>query len=288
MAVPEWIKHHYPKPEALREMISLLHSLNIHTVCEEAKCPNIGECFNKQTATFLILGDICTRKCKFCGIKKGIPLPVDCDEPQHIAKAVAKLNLSHTVITSVTRDDLEDSGADQFVATIKEIKKVSRLGGIEITIEVLIPIMNSKNLKKIIAVTPEVINHNMETIKRLYPEVRPIYQYNDSLNLLAEVKSQNPSITTKSGFMVGLGETETEIIELMKDLRKQKVDIITIGQYLRPSGSQLPVVEYISPSQFKKYEDVGYKMGFKYVVSSPYVRSSYMAKEALKNVDCGV
>ncbi|MDD2889216.1 MAG: lipoyl synthase [bacterium] len=284
MAVPEWIKHHYPKPEALREMKSLLHSLHIHTVCEEAKCPNIGECFNKQTATFLILGDICTRKCKFCGIKKGIPLPVDYDEPQHIAKAVAKLNLSHTVITSVTRDDLEDSGSGQFVATIKEVKKVKP----EITVEVLIPIMNNENLRRITVVAPEVINHNMETIKRLYPEVRPIYQYDDSLNLLAEIKSQNPSITTKSGFMVGLGETETEIVELMEDLRKQKVDIITIGQYLRPSGSQLPVVEYISPSQFKKYEDVGYKMGFKYVVSSPYVRSSYMAKEALTNAECPI
>lgn len=276
MVIPEWIKHHYPKPEELEEMKSMLRGAKLHTVCEEARCPNIGECFGNRTATFLILGDICTRNCGFCGVKKGAPLPIDTQEPIHIAETVQKLNLSHAVITSVTRDDLADGGASQFVETIKEVRKLKP----DTTIEVLIPIMNDEGLKMVIGSKPDVINYNMETVKRLYPVVRPKYDYNKAISLLGKIKSLSP-LTTKSGFMLGLGETEDEIIELMKDLRTQKVDILTIGQYLRPSGKQLSVVEYISPEQFKKYESIGYDMGFKYVVASPYVRSSYKAQEAL-------
>lgn len=278
MAVPEWIKHHYPKPEELKEIKSILREAHLHTVCEEAKCPNIGECFGKRTATFLILGDICTRECKFCGIKKGSPAQVDPQEPVHIAEIVKKLKLSHIVITSVTRDDLGDGGAKQFADTIKEIRELKT----GTTIEVLIPIMKEKGLQTIIGGSPEVINYNMETVKRLYPLVRPGYNYFDSLRLLGKIKKLSSLTTSKSGFMVGLGETENEIIELMKDLKTQQVDILTIGQYLRPSGNQLPVVEYITPEQFKKYEEIGHTMGFKYVVASPYVRSSYKAKEAFQ------
>ena len=293
MKVPDWINHRFPKPEALTGMKTMLRDKHIHTVCEEAKCPNIGDCFNAGTATFLILGDICTRNCSFCGVKKGVPLPPDPEEPKHIAETVSRLGLSHTVITSVTRDDLPDKGASQFVNTVREIRKLN----IKPTIELLIPQMESDNLQSIINLAPDVINHNIETVKRLYPVVRPKYGYYESLELLKNVKkplclvvssiraSYPESVfgintLTKSGFMLGLGETEAEVIELMQDLRENNVDILTIGQYLRPSGSRFAVNDYISPDKFRKYEKIGYGLGFKYVASGPYVRSSYKAEEA--------
>lgn len=257
----------------------LLNELELHTVCEEAKCPNIGECFKKETATFLILGNICTRNCSFCAINKGKPLPPDPEEPGHIARATKKLGLSHTVITSVTRDDLPNGGAEQFAATVKEIRKINP----ETTIEILIPDFNGskEGLEKVIEIQPEVINHNVETVPRLYPRVRPKADYIRSLNLLKEIKETELSIITKSGFMVGLGETKSEIFEVMEDMRTQNVDVLTIGQYLCPSGKQLPVADYIHPDQFLEYKEKGNELGFKFVAANPYTRSSYKAQEAL-------
>ena len=282
MQVPEWIRHHFPKPKTLEQMSALLHGLRLHTICEEAKCPNIGECFREETATFLILGNICTRNCRFCAVRKGKPLPIDTNEPQQVAQAIEKLNLSHAVITSVTRDDLIDGGASQFAQTIKEIhsfcKSSSRTAP---TVEVLLPLLNLKGLEEVISTHPEVINHNIETAERLYPEVRPNFRYSESLEFLRQTKKLDNSIITKSGFMLGLGETESEVIKMMKDLRDQKVDILTIGQYLRPSGRHLPVANYIHPDKFLEYKKIGCSLGFKYVVAGSYVRSSYKAKEAL-------
>ena len=277
MKVPEWIRHHFPKSETLEQMNTLLRGLKLHTVCEEAKCPNIGECFGEGTATFLILGDICTRSCKFCAVKKGKPKPIDSNEPKRVAQAVKQLGLSHTVITSVTRDDLPDAGASQFANVIKEIRNISR----QSTVEVLLPLLNLKGLKEVVSTHPEVINHNIETAERLYSEVRTKFRYSESLEFLRQIKKLDESIITKSGFMLGLGETEEEITKMMEDLREQEVDILTIGQYLRPSGRHLPVANYIHPDKFLEYEKMGYSLGFKYVVAGSYVRSSYKAKEAL-------
>ncbi len=277
MKVPEWIRHHFPKPETLEQMNTLLRGLKLHTVCEEAKCPNIGECFGEGTATFLILGDICTRSCKFCAVKKGKPKPIDSDEPKRVAQAVKQLGLSYAVITSVTRDDLPDAGASQFANVVKEIHNISQ----QSTVEVLLPLLDLKGLEEVINTHPEVINHNIETVERLYPEVRPNFRYSESLEFLGQVKKLDNSIITKSGFMLGLGETESEVIKMMEDLREQEVDILTIGQYLRPSGRHLPVVNYIHPDKFLEYKKMGYSLGFKYVVAGSYVRSSYKAKEAL-------
>ncbi len=284
MKVPEWIRHHFPKSETLEQMNTLLRGLKLHTVCEEAKCPNIGECFGEGTATFLILGDICTRSCKFCAIRKGKPKPIDTDEPKRVAQAVKQLGLSHTVITSVTRDDLPGAGASQFANIVKEIHNISRQSTVnsqQSTVEVLLPLLNLKGLKEVISTPPEVINHNIETAERLYPEVRTKFRYSESLEFLRQVKKLDNSIITKSGFMLGLGEAESEVIKMMEDLREQEVDILTIGQYLRPSGRHLPVVNYIHPDKFLEYRKMGYSLGFKYVVAGPYVRSSYKAKEAL-------
>ncbi|MCK4353521.1 lipoyl synthase [candidate division WOR-3 bacterium] len=297
MSVPEWIRHrsvaealerkqHFPKDVGayrntpLYEMKSLLHGLALHTICEEAKCPNIGECFAKKTATFLILGDVCTRNCGFCGVKKGKPKPVDPEEPENVAKAVKQLKLKHAVITSVTRDDLQDKGAGQFIKVVKEIQKLKPTT----TIELLIPFLELQWLKEVIDTQPEVINHNIETVPRLYPEVRPGFNYQNTLELLSQIKLFNSSIISKSSIMLGLGETKNEVIQAMKDLRTQEVDILTIGQYLRPSGKQLPVVNYIHPKKFLEYQETGYSLGFKYVISGPYVRSSYKAQEALLEV----
>lgn len=277
MKVPEWIRHHFPKPETLEQMNTLLRGLKLHTVCEEAKCPNIGECFGEGTATFLILGDICTRSCKFCAVKKGKPKPIDSDEPKRVAQAVKQLGLSYAVITSVTRDDLPDAGASQFANVVKEIHNISQ----QSTVEVLLPLLDLKGLEEVINTHPEVINHNIETVERLYPEVRPNFRYSESLEFLGQVKKLDNSIITKSGFMLGLGETESEVIKMMEDLREQEVDILTIGQYLRPSGRHLPVVNYIHPNKFLEYKKIGCSLGFKYVVAGSYVRSSYKAKEAL-------
>jgi len=277
MALPEWLKKRAPKEEILQEMQRLLRSLSLHTVCEEARCPNIGECFARKTATFMILGDRCTRNCTFCAVKKGNPLPLDPQEPENIAKAVNKLRLKYVVITSVTRDDLNDGGANQFAKTIREISKLNK----KTKTEVLIPDFKGSlpSLKKVIEAKPFVLNHNLETVSRLYSQVRPLANYKRSLKLLKQAKELNPSIHTKSGLMVGLGETSDEIVKVMKDLRQVKCEILTIGQYLRPSIKHLPVKEYIKPEEFQEYKKIGKSLGFLSIISGPFVRSSYRAGE---------
>jgi len=256
----------------------MISDLNLHTVCKEANCPNMMECFSKKTATFMILGNICSRNCTFCNVKNGIPLPVDPDEPANVAKVVEKMGLKYVVVTSVTRDDLPDGGSTQFVRVIEEIKKISD----DIKVEVLIPDFqgDEEALLNVVRAKPEVINHNIETIERLYPELRPQADYHRTLRLLKRIKALDNRIYSKSGFMVGLNETEEEVEKLLSDLRKHECEIVTIGQYLAPSKEHYPVREYVHPDTFKKYKETGYKMGFKSVVSGPLVRSSYNAAEA--------
>jgi len=285
MRLPSWLTKKFSSGEAegIRNMEKLLKSLSLHTVCQEARCPNIGECFSRKTATFMILGNICTRNCRFCAVKKGTPLPPDPEEPENVAKAVDKLGLKYVVITSVTRDDLPDGGAHQFVRTINSIKK---LCGERTLIEVLIPdfggVMSS--LRKVLEAKPLVLNHNLETVPRLYAKVRPQANYQRSIELLERCKKISPQIYTKSGLMVGLGEKMDEVIEVMKDLRSVNCDILTIGQYLRPTSKHLEVKEFIPPEIFSRYREIAYSLGFIYVASSPFVRSSYMAREWLKNL----
>jgi lipoic acid synthetase len=281
MSLPPWIKKRAPKEEILQEMKHLLRSLSLHTVCEEARCPNIGECFAKKTATFMILGNRCTRNCRFCGVKKRNPLPLDLSEPENVARAVNRLGLRYVVITSVTRDDLPDGGASQFARTIKEIRRINKDG---IRIEILVPDFKGSlsSLETVIEVRPDVLNHNLETIPRLYTTVRPKANYPRSLELLRRSKEMNSGIYTKSGLMVGLGESFGEVVEVMKDLREVGCAILTIGQYLRPSSEHLEVKEFVEPEKFKKYETIGRSLGFSCVAASPFVRSSYKAKEALE------
>ncbi|GAB4117526.1 MAG: lipoyl synthase [Candidatus Caldatribacteriota bacterium] len=277
-----WLRRKLPDQKILQEMDSLLSSFNLHTVCDSALCPNRGECFLKKTATFMILGNICTRNCSFCAVEKGKPLPIDDEEPYHVAKAAQQLGLKHIVITSVTRDDLLDGGAEQFRKTILEIKRLMP----ESTTEVLIPDFNGsmEALQKIINVFPEVINHNLETVPRLYSVVRPLAKYELSLELLSQVKIRNKDIISKSGIMVGLGETSEEVIQTMQDLRKVDCDVLTIGQYLRPSPRHLRVQQYLHPEQFIEYQKIGMSLGFKYVASAPLVRSSFHAGEILRKI----
>ena len=277
-----WLRRRLPDQKVLEQMDSLLRELNLHTVCDSALCPNRGECYKNGTATFMILGNVCTRNCRFCAVKKGVPLPVDSEEPYHIAQAAKRLNLKHIVITSVTRDDLPDGGAGHFAKTIIEIRKLLP----ESSVEVLVPDFNGswEALQKIIDVQPEVINHNIETVPRLYPLVRPKAVYKLSLELLRQVKIRNKNIVSKSGIMVGLGEKKEEVIQAMKDLRQVNCDVLTIGQYLRPSPHHLEVQEYIHPDKFEEYRKIGMSLGFKYVASAPLVRSSYHAVEILKNI----
>lgn len=275
--LPPWLTRRVPKAEVLEEMKNMLEGLGLHTVCESAHCPNIGECFAKKTATFMILGDRCTRNCRFCAVTSEKPLPVDKDEPIRVARAVENLRLKHVVITSVTRDDLEDGGAFIFASTISEIKKINPPP----TIEVLIPDFQGsiQALEKVIDAHPEIIAHNVETVPRLYPQVRPQADYRRSLNIIKRVKDKQPDIYTKSGLMVGLGETKEEVLGLMDDLRGSGCDIITIGQYLRPSSKHLEVKEFIKPEVFEYYKNEALKKGFKHAASSPFVRSSYNSEE---------
>ncbi|PKP56764.1 lipoyl synthase [Candidatus Atribacteria bacterium HGW-Atribacteria-1] len=277
-----WLRRKLPDQKVLVRMDSLLKELNLHTVCDSALCPNRGECFKKGTATFMILGNICTRNCKFCAVEKGKPLPIDPEEPYHIAQAVKHLNLKHIVVTSVTRDDLPDGGAKHFARTIMEIKKLLP----ESTIEVLVPDFKGswEALQIVIDVQPEVINHNIETVPRLYNLVRPKAVYKRSLELLRQIKIRDKNIISKSGIMVGLGEKKEEVIQVMKDLRKVDCDIFTIGQYLKPSPHHLKVSEYIHPDKFEEYQNKGMSLGFKYVASAPLVRSSYNAGEILNKI----
>jgi len=276
---PEWIRSRIPSGEKFQFISKLCKELNLHTVCEEALCPNIAECWGSGTATFMILGDTCTRACRFCNVKSGNPKGfVDYEEPYRVAEAVSKMGLNYIVITSVDRDDLPDGGASIFAATVKAIKERNP----NIILELLIPDFKGdvEALKKVAFSGAEVIGHNIETVRRLTSIVRdPRANYDQSLFVLKTLKELNPKIYTKSSIIVGFGETEEEVYETMKDLRNVNVDFLTIGQYLRPSRRHLPVVEFVSPSKFERYKELGLKLGFKYVAAGPLVRSSYRAGE---------
>lgn len=277
---PDWLKIKVKAQQDINYVNDLLKTLNLNTVCEHANCPNLMECYNRKTATFMILGSMCTRNCTFCNVTKGKTENVDPHEPDHVAQAVRKLGLKHVVVTSVTRDDLEDGGAGHFADVIKIIKELNS----NVTVEVLIPDFagNEGALKKVVDAKPEIINHNIETVQRLYPEVRPKADYRRSLELLENIKNMDGTILSKSGIMVGLGEKESEVIEVFKDLRSVGCDILTVGQYLSPSPQHHPVVEYIHPDIFSMYKERAEEMGFKYVASAPLVRSSYHADKALE------
>jgi len=266
----------------LNQTKELLTDLNLNTVCEKALCPNIGECFSNGQATFMILGDICTRNCRFCGVSKGEPKKIDLDEPSRVAQAVKRLNLKHVVITSVTRDDLELQGADIFNKVVKEIKENTQAE----SIEVLIPDFQGKKklFDLVIEAKPDVINHNVETVPALYNQVRPLANYRVSLEVLRYTKEKDPSIFTKSGLMLGLGEADNEVLKVLDDLREVDCDFLTLGQYLNPSKNHYPIVDFITPEKFEEYKEEALKRGFKFVASAPYVRSSYKAREALETV----
>ena len=279
---PPWIKVRGPSEKSLSDMKSMLDDLHLHTVCESAICPNVGTCFAKGTATFMILGDICTRNCGFCSVKHSTPLPVDPEEPLHVAQAAKQLNLKHVVITSVTRDDLPDGGAKQFAETIHQINRLLP----DASTDVLIPDLkgSKENLKIVIDAKPTILAHNLETVPGLYKTARQYSSYKTSLKILEWSKELNPDIYTKSGIMIGLGETGEEVRQTMQDLRKVKCDFLTIGQYLRPTSRNVEVHEYIHPDIFDQYKEEGEKMGFAYVASAPFVRSSFHAEEALKHI----
>lgn len=272
---PDWIRVKAPQSQGFMDTHALMRKNSLHTVCEEAACPNIGECWSKSHATVMILGDTCTRACAFCNIKTGVPNPVDEQEPHNLAVAVGKLNLKHVVITSVDRDDLDDGGAGHFAQCIEYIRTTSP----NTTIEILTPdFLRKEHAIPIVAhARPDVFNHNIETVPSLYKRVRPGARYFNSLHLLKRVKELEPGIFTKSGIMVGLGETDDEVLQVMDDLRAAEVDFMTIGQYLQPTPNHAPIDRYVTPDQFRYYERVAYTKGFLMVSSSPLTRSSYHA-----------
>jgi lipoic acid synthetase len=274
---PAWIRVRAASPNSrFYDIKRILRERKLHTVCEEASCPNIGECFGKGTATFMILGDICTRRCPFCDVAHGRPLAPDAEEPRHLAETISSLGLSYVVITSVDRDDLRDGGAAHFVACIAETRKVSP----RTTIEVLVPDFRGRlerALEVLDAAPPDVMNHNLETVPRLYRKARPGGDYAHSLRLLQEFKKRHPAVPTKSGLMVGLGETDEEILQVMRDLRAHDVDMLTIGQYLQPSPHHLPVERYVEPAVFSLFEKEASSLGFRHAAVGALVRSSYHA-----------
>ncbi len=278
---PSWLKKRIPPYQDILKIKSILSETQLHTVCEEARCPNLGECFSGGTATFLILGETCTRNCGFCAVQHGLPATLDEGEPKRAAQAVKKIGLRYVVITSVTRDDLLDGGAPHFAKTIRAIRNVDQT----IKVEVLIPDFKGElsSLTMVLDEVPDVLNHNVETVPRLYPEVRPQADYKRSVDLLKKSKELYPHILTKSGFMLGLGETEEEVIDLLQELRNVGCDLLTIGQYLQPRPDRLPVVRYIHPEEFEKYKKVGLEMGFRSVASGPFVRSSFHASQMFEN-----
>ncbi|MFP5393411.1 MAG: lipoyl synthase [Gammaproteobacteria bacterium] len=276
---PDWIRVKAASASSrFYEIKDILRANNLVTVCEEASCPNIGECFGKGTATFMIMGDKCTRRCPFCDVGHGRPDPLDANEPINLSKTIADLRLSYVVITSVDRDDLRDGGAGHFVQCILETRKLSPMT----RIEVLVPDFRGR-LAKALAIfhdgLPDVMNHNLETVPRLYKEARPGADYKHSLELLRDFKALYPNVVTKSGIMVGLGETDEEVLQVMRDMREHDVDMLTIGQYLAPSGDHLPVRRYVHPDQFKKFEEAAYEMGFVHAAVGAMVRSSYHADQ---------
>jgi len=276
---PDWIRVRAGSTNTrFYEIKEILREHKLHTVCEEASCPNIGECFGKGTATFMIMGDKCTRRCPFCDVGHGRPDPLDIDEPENLAKTIAALKLKYVVITSVDRDDLRDGGAGHFVECIRKTRELSP----QTTIEVLVPDFRGRDaraLELLKAAPPDVMNHNLETIPRLYKEARPGSDYKFSLNLLKKFKALHPNVPTKSGLMVGLGETDEEILGVMRDMREHDIDMLTIGQYLAPSTSHLPVRRYVHPDTFRMFEEKAREMGFSHAAVGAMVRSSYHADE---------
>jgi lipoic acid synthetase len=272
---PDWIKVKAPGSPNYLRLKHILRQKNLHTVCEEARCPNIGECWGNKTATFLILGDTCTRGCRFCAIDKGKPVALDAEEPRNVALVVKDLGLAHIVVTSVNRDDLPDGGAGHFAKTVFWIKALNP----QIRVELLIPDFdgNLQALKTVVESGIEILNHNIETVPRLYGKVRPGHSYECSLNILSEAKKYRDDVLTKSGLMLGVGETHNEVIVTLEELRDKKVDIVTLGQYLQPSNRQLKVDRYVTPDEFKEFAMAGEKLGFRHVESGPLVRSSYHA-----------
>jgi lipoyl synthase len=280
--LPEWLTIRLPRPDTIKEVEGMMRAKSLHTVCESARCPNLPECWSKKTATFMILGDTCTRSCGFCAIKVGRGLPLNPHEPLDVAKVATDLGLKHIVVTSVARDDLPDEGASQFAKTIEELHRANPLA----IVEVLTPDFKAKRhlIKVVTDAKPEIYNHNIETIERLHTIVRPQAKYERTLKVLETVKELDPAIYTKSGIMLGLGETRDEVVKTLKDLRAVGVDAVTIGQYLRPTMKHLPVSEFIHPNEFKEYEKIGEEMGFAFVASGPFIRSSYNAIEFSKKV----
>lgn len=280
---PSWLRIKIPNNNGQQKVDKILDNLDLNTVCREAKCPNRAECYSKGTATFMILGRNCTRKCRFCNVTSATPSLVDIKEPERVARAVDEMNLKYIVITSVTRDDLKDGGASHFRDTINEIKKFNK----DTIVEVLIPDLKGSiaSLKVILEASPETLNHNIETVPRLYKDVRPEADYSRSLKVLSNAKKIDKNIKTKSGIMLGLGETIDEVLEVFKDLRSHGCDFLTLGQYLAPSKEHYPVKEYITPSDFEWYKEKALKLGFLGVASNPLVRSSYKAWELYERKD---
>ena len=279
---PEWIRARIPSSDNFKETKKILNSLNIVTVCEEASCPNIGECWSKKHATFMVMGDTCTRSCAFCNVKTGIPEELDPFEPYRVSKAVKEMELNHVVITSVDRDDLPDGGADHFAKTILAIRRCSS----NTTIEILTPDFLRKNgaLGIVLEAKPDVFNHNLETVPRLYLDIRPGARYFNSLKLLNDAKKSMPKLFTKSGIMLGLGEEKNEIMQVMDDLRAADVDFLTLGQYLQPTRKHAPIKKFITPDEFNKYKKIAESKGFLMVSSSPLTRSSHHAEEDFKRL----
>jgi len=283
---PDWIRVRAGGSPRFFEIKRILREHHLHTVCEEASCPNIGECFGKGTATFMIMGDICTRRCPFCDVGHGRPLPLDAEEPLNLARTIAALQLKYVVITSVDRDDLRDGGATHFIECIRAVREHSPAT----QIEVLVPDFRGRlerALEILQAAPPDVMNHNLESVPRLYKQVRPGSDYAHSLRLLAEFKARVPGVPTKSGLMVGLGETDDEILAVMRDMREHGIDMLTLGQYLQPSPHHLPVLRYVHPDRFAQFEREAYAMGFRHAAVGALVRSSYHADKQAEDVLAG-
>lgn len=285
--LPNWLTKRVPSPETVENVNVMLRDAKLNTVCESARCPNLGECWSKKTATFMILGDICTRNCGFCAIKVGKPEEVDSDEPRRVAESAKLMGLKHVVVTSVARDELPDEGAGHFAETIHALRET--IDGV--IVEVLTPDFKGKRwcIRIVVEAHPDIYNHNIETVERLSPSVRPQAKYGRTLDLLQAVKNMDATVYTKSGLMLGLGETHEEIIQTLRDLRNAGVDAVTIGQYLRPTTTQhLPVVEYVHPDRFQEYEKIGEEMGFLFVASGPFIRSSYNASAFSEKLRMGI
>jgi lipoic acid synthetase len=283
-ARPNWLRAPAPVGKNYQDLKRLITDLKLHTVCESAACPNVGECWNRRTATFMILGNVCTRRCGFCAVQKGAPLTVDYDEPRRVAEAVAAMGLSYAVVTSVNRDDRKDGGAELFALTIAAIH--DRVPGCKV--EVLVPDFQGSQaaMKTVMDARPDVLNHNTETVPRLYRQVRLGARYERSLDMLAWAKELSPATPVKSGLMLGIGELQEEVLQVMQDLHDHRVDILTLGQYLRPSPKHLPIVRYVPPAEFDELKRAGQKMGFAHVEAGPLVRSSYHADDSHAAASC--